>query len=225
MYKDDDDTTIEREGDNEERDVITSRLTKPKKRVLTEEGRAIKAEQCRLMREKKKIKDDKLRKLREEADDETIQNLANITKLDKMRIENNQGLIDEMTALRQELQSLKEQKKPKPKNVTQPRQTSERSLRVARPPSPPPSTTEPEFLTASDDETETQTETQTETEPEPEPKKRRAPAKRKPRKPVETETESEVSLVRPKTSRKKRETKPIEENTIPTPPKKILLFR
>ena len=211
MYKDDDETTIEREGDNEERDVITSRLTKPKKRVLTEEGSAIKAEQGRLMREKKKIKDDKLRKLREEADDETIQNLANITKLDKMRIENNQGLIDEMTALRQELQSLKEQKKPKPKKV--------------RPPSPPPSTTEPEFLTASEDETETQTETQTETEPEPEPKKRRAPAKRKPRKPVETETESEVSLVRPKTSRKKRETTPIEENTIPTPPKKILVFR
>tara|TARA_R100001443_G_scaffold34251_1_gene48059 strand:+ start:18 stop:656 length:639 start_codon:yes stop_codon:yes gene_type:complete len=212
MYKDDDETTIEREVDTEERDVITSRLTKPKKRVLTEEGRAIKTEQCRLMREKKKIKDDKLRKLREEADDETIQNLANITKLDKMRIENNQGLIDEMTALRQELQSLKEQNKPKPKKV--------------RPPSPPPSTTEPEFLTASDDETETQTETQTETEPEPpKPKKRRAPAKRKPRKPVETETESEVSLVRPKTARKKRETKPIEENTIPTPPKKILLFR
>tara|TARA_R110002012_G_scaffold134467_1_gene287777 strand:- start:301 stop:921 length:621 start_codon:yes stop_codon:yes gene_type:complete len=184
-----------------EKDIVTTRLTKPKRRILTEEQKEIKREQCRNMREKKKELDQKRKKLKDECDDAAIENLANITKLDKLRRDGNKELVDEMVSLKEEIKTLRESKKPKPKKV--------------RPPSPPPSATEGDFVTGSSEE-----------ESEPLPLKT-LPPKRRSKKAV-SETDSDIPVERPKTSKARGKPKPPQEDKsvqLPPPPKKILLFR
>ena len=216
-----------------ETDIVTTRLTKPKKRTYTAEQLDKKKEQCRIMREKKQDIVAKRKKLKEECDDATIEHLANITKLDKLRRDGNRDLVEEMSSLKEEIKSLRESKKPKPKEV--------------RPPSPPPSTTEGEFVTGSSEE---------ETESEPVSLKRppirriskkavasdEALAKKREqcrilrekqremieqRKKIVSESESDIPVERPKTARARKSKPPQEEKSIqiPQPPKKILLFR
>mgnify|MGYP003656258122 CR=1 FL=1 len=219
--------TAPKEAETEEyteTDIVTTRLTKPKKRTYTAEQLEKKKEQCRIMREKKQDIVAKRKLLKEECDDAAIENLSNLAKLDKLRRDGNHDLVHEMSSLKEEIKSLRESKrstKPKPKEV--------------RPPSPPPSTTEGEFVTGSSEE---------ETESEPVSLKKRvssdeALAKKREqcrilrekmierRKKIVSESESDVPVERPKTARARKSKAPQEEKSIqiPQPPKKILLFR